>query len=266
MMVAVALVALALDIGAPIAAEETFGLTRPIRLVSAHAYSDGGTVGFVLMGAGGKTLRGGFDGRIQFEDSPPHQCFLGSEVKTDKGVRFLPLWGAEERALVSLVVQAIDDSLRERADATVFEDELRQLKGKAESRRLTLEALDQGLLAIPDWVLRYYQATSPIKAESIVVDPNGKQFVIAITDAQGTAFLVSFPATKDRVMNKSAMLEPKYREYGAGWQGDRMLMTFVWMALRADTAGVAGVEPHGAELLALLQLRRTKILGADAKR
>jgi hypothetical protein len=253
-----------------------------VRFVAAHSYWDGGTVSFVLVDAQGETFRGGFDGRIQFEDSPPRRCYVGNDHPTEAGSRFLQLWGPEERELVELLTTVISDtlsadelkSLRSSSDLSPADYELRRLAGTVEHRRLKLEAIDQGFLVSPDETCRYFKATSPLHAERLVVDGDGatKRFVITIRDAQEKEFCASFPASLDSIMSPSSFTNWGSRA-GVGQRKDRLLMTLVLMALDADpryevaqgTARTPQYQQDRASLLGLLRIRRTRILEADAK-
>src|SRR4029450_1278798 len=88
----------------------TMDLTPPVRLLTTSSYEDGGTLSFVLADARGQTLQGGLDGRILLRDATcPWHWFVGADHPTMSGARLLPLWGAEEHALVHLLNAVISD-------------------------------------------------------------------------------------------------------------------------------------------------------------
>ena len=87
--------------------ERASDLIWPVQLAATHFYRDGGTVSFTLVGAGGETLKGGSDGRMQAGSSPRlYHCYVGGEYPSRPGARLVPLWGPEERDLAALKVTA----------------------------------------------------------------------------------------------------------------------------------------------------------------
>jgi len=288
----------------PTGAETFPSLTPPVRLARVDFYLDGGTVGFVVVGAQAETLRGGFDGRmvgypIRTDDrgrlvgpiSTPHRhhCYVGSEYPTGPGTRLLPLWGGEERALVRLLTQVIED--------TLSTDQVQQLLGTSSAmdlphdisvdlwhfvcavdfRRQTHDALDHGLLCSPRVALHYFGMVPPVRADSIGLDPVSGRFVIRIRDAQASTRRVSFPASPDSIMSSSSTSWPVHwrtEETLVGDTQDRMLLTLIAVAIGDDADSLAALQSRDyltqyqqneAVLRILLRMRSSRILEADAK-
>jgi hypothetical protein len=198
-------------------------------------------------------------------------------------VRSLPLWGPEERALISLATRVIDD--------TLSSDQVRRLLSTSSAmdlpsnisvdlwhfvravngRRQTHEALDLGLLCSPGSARQYFGMVSPIRADSIGVDPVSGGFVVRIRDAQASVLRVSFPASPDSVMSPSSSSWPVRSAWDynlAGDSQDRLLMTLLSVALGGASQSSAYStqdQQERATLLGLLRMRTARILEADAK-
>jgi|GEM_PF-3494237 len=271
-------------------AGEEVSLTPPIHLAQASYYEDGGTVAFVLVGARGDTLRGGFDGRMQEGlSSYPQHCYVGNVYPTRRGARLLPLWGSEERALVGMLTAAVRDTLSSdeidrllstRSALELPSDigvELWHLVLAVERRRHKLEAIDRGLLASPAAVLQYFGVVRPLHADSLGIDAASRRFAMRIRDASGKTLRVSFPASPASVMSASSVSGPGYSglRFEAGGVEDRLLMTLMAMALEGGPEGgrtprsVASAPQYQRDrdsLLAVLRMRTARILEADAGR
>ena len=262
-----------------------FGLTCPLRLASAACYSDGGTVGFAIVGAAADTLRGGFDGRMRQAGSycSPH-CYVGGDYPTTPEVRPLPLWGLEERALIRLLTTVLGDTLSADQIQTLLSTssalrlptgvsvELWHLTGAVEVRRKTQEAIDQGLLMSREATLGYFRVATPLRTDGLVWDHTGKRFALGVRDSLGKSYQVSFPATPDSILGCSSVSWSggHILWLRAGSWEDRALVTLVLLALGRDDAQ-AGEPTKIANqvdrkaLLDLLRSRTAKVLEIDAK-
>ena len=257
----------------------TMGLTPPVRLLKTSSYVDGGTLCFVLADARGQTLQGGLDGRILLSDATcPWQWFVGADHPTKPGARLLPLWGSEEHELVHLLVSVISDTaspgevqavLRAKSGSEApskFQDGgLWYFIRTVEGRRLTLEAVDHGLLA-GTHAPQLFQGADTARVESVVRDRAANRYVVTFRDAEAKAVRIGYPASPDSVMNSAWFSGPGYeRSYAAGTWTDRIMLTKVKSALD-QTPGDAAPSMKDADrsaLLELLELRRKRILAAD---
>jgi hypothetical protein len=254
-------------------------LTPPVRLLNTSAYADGGTVFFVLSDARGKTLQGGFDGRIRLADETcPQHCFLGGDYPTKPGVRLLPLWGSEERKLIHLLATVISDTasadevqilLWARSGAEIPSKLRNELSGfirAVEWRRQTLEAIDHGLLAGTNSPYQLFSGADTARAESLVRDQATNRLVITFRDAKGKVIRIGYPASIDSVMSPASFSGDRFdSRYLAGSWTDRMMVTKVSTALgKIKGNGSPSVnERDRSALLKLLKVRTAKILEAD---
>ena len=264
----------------PSVPDPPFGLSQPVRLLSAGYFEDGGTVGFVLVSATNDTLRGGFDGRMQRVGAVRQShCYLGARYPTDPGAVLLPLRGREERALVDLLDGVIRDSLSsEETNALLVTTtamklpknisvDLWHLVRRVHGLRQREEAADQGLLAGRDETLRFFELVEPLRADSIALDETAHRFVIRVTDAKAENRHVFFPASLDSVMASSYWEPGSTLRIPAGQPEDRLSMTLLSLALGSepDTVGDAKVRQCRTDLRALLGTRTSRILEADAR-
>lgn len=215
-------------------------------------------------------------------------AILAIRIRQSLVARFLPLWGAEERALVRLLVRVINDSLSpDRIEKLLLTNSAMELCKEnsielwhfvrvVERRRQTHEAIDRGLLAYPAEAYRYFEVVGSIRADSIGLDSDSEKFIIYISDAAAKKLQVCFPASPDSIMAASCCFVPRRSVWLyslAGTCEDRMLMTLISIALGVapdDGAGSYPVPPRGAiesreALIELLRMRTARILEMDAK-
>jgi hypothetical protein len=236
---------------------------------------DGGTSSFVLIDARGTTLRGGFDSRIRFDDADcPGKCYVGVNHPSESGVRFLPLWSSEERELIHLLETAIKDTATAGGTRVAPSNQensgmvdLGSLVSRVEGRRQMYEAFDQGLL-IPRESIRLFSGADTARVESLVRNPGGNRFIVISRDADGEEIRMGYPVSSDSVMNAASFSGQRFdSRYVAGSWVDREMITFVTIALKeALERGwpVKGDPRDASKLLAILDLRRRKILENDA--
>jgi len=255
-------------------------LALPVRLLDSNMYLDGGTVFFVLSDARGRILHGGFDGQIRIvgDDVCPQHCFVGGDHPTEPGVRFLPLWGSEERKLVHLLVAVISDT----ASPAEVEDLVWYKSGPeipeklhggiaglvraVEARRRTLEAIDHGLLWARTGPVQLFAGADTARAESLVRDRTSDRFAVTFHDAKGGKIRIGYSASPDSVMASASFSGERFdSRYPAGTVVDRMMVTTVSRALKLENGNPTPSmnERDRSALLDLLKVRTAKILEAD---
>lgn len=84
-------------------------LRLPVVVEDAWAFRDGGTVGVRLKDRDGIVLDVCLDGRMrpQREARKPYHLFVGGRHPTDPRARQLPVGGADEKTILSLLGQAV---------------------------------------------------------------------------------------------------------------------------------------------------------------
>ena len=176
---------------------------RPLHIMTVGKYLDGGTESFEVRDSKGVTIAGGCDGRMS--TAMPKQWFAGAQ-HPEQGARLLPLWGAEERALVQLALAAFEDALAESTRAhlagiprggalgTVPESLLREwtLYHMAHDRWLLEQAVDSGRVEAVEHVAAWIQATPPFSLREIEVSEPADSIRVLVGDAADMKLEVSF--------------------------------------------------------------------------
>jgi hypothetical protein len=186
----------------------------------------------------------------------------------------LPLWGDEERQLVSLLAKVVSEMaspdelqllLEAKSGAEVpskFHEGRWGFIRAVEGRKQTLEAIDQGLLVGPRGLRSLFSGAETSHVESLRRTHNPQRFVLAFRDAQGDRIRIGFPTSLDSVMSPASFAGERFdSRYLAGSWIDRMMVTLVTIALERDSTSVDARDRM--DLLKVLELRRKKILEAD---
>jgi hypothetical protein len=258
--------------------------TPPFRVVRAMFYLDGGTTSAEIVDAAGRKVLVGFDGRSQGGRAYPWHCFVGAAHPSEPGARVLPLWGAQERAMVRLVNAAIGRTLNARqkrlllaaSNAAPLPRELapgiEELVRMAEARRRTLEALDRGELTSLDAALSRFEARRPLRVNAMSRGSDGV-VNLSVADGKGSKFVVALSDTGSGL--GSVVTTQAYRlQFPPGSNEDRLALTLVSAALKG-TGGVRAapsakrrfLTPADRTALAgLLERRKARILREDESR
>lgn len=266
-------------------------LVAPFTIEEPGIYADGGSLTGFLVDSDGRRLQFCFDGRMCEDEEPRcgflRHVYLGGHP-SERRARALPIWGEEERELLSILVQAtivdtfsrdstgverylasmesrgfktVGMSRRQRED--LFLHNSRAVSSAIRERLAANEAIESGVTGAPDAALGYFRLSRPVHVEQIT--RSWRYFEVTIADT--TRRLARLRIGR-QVGGPSAMLVNGEWERGEeGKTIDRWVLSLTWLALQDDGRGPGAGIPESSlrRLKREVQSRMARIITVDRR-